>query len=201
MAGGELRVVFGIGNPGPDYEGTRHNLGFRVVDAMASAAGRTAGRLEGIPALGTGVWIEGKPVLLVKPLTYVNRCGPVLRRIRDLEQVPLERTLVVVDDVNLPVGRVRLRLSGGDGGHKGVLSLISFLESGSFPRLRLGIGRPAGEPLERYVLSPFPTEALDAVAGSVARALTAVRLWVRLGGEAAMTEVNRRDLDPPEVRA
>jgi peptidyl-tRNA hydrolase, PTH1 family len=195
-----VHVVFGIGNPGPEYEGTRHNLGFLVVDALSAAAGGAFGRLPGLPAACARVGIEVGPVLLVKPLTYVNRCGPVLAALRDAEALPLERCLVVVDDFHLPLGAIRLRLSGGDGGHNGLRSLIDSLGTEAFPRLRIGVGEPSG-PAERYVLSPFPPAEREAAAEAVARAAEGTRLWLRLGGERAMGELNRRDLDPPAERA
>jgi PTH1 family peptidyl-tRNA hydrolase len=195
-----VRVVFGIGNPGPEYDGTRHNLGFLVVDALCAAANGAFARLPGLPAAGARVRIEGEAALLVKPLTYVNRCGPVLAALRDGEALPLERCLVVVDDFHLPLGAVRLRLAGGDGGHNGLSSLVESLGTEEFPRLRIGVGEPSG-PAERYVLSPFLPGEREAAAAAVARAADGVRTWVRLGGERAMAEVNRRDLDPPAGRA
>ena len=191
-----MHVVFGIGNPGPRYDGTRHNLGYRVVDELAAAARGAFAPLPGPPAAGALVRLEGTAVLLVKPLTYVNRCGPVLAALREREGVPLERCLVVVDDFHLPPGRVRLRLQGSDGGHNGLLSLIQSLGTEAFPRLRLGIGAPGPEPAERYVLQPFAPGEQGAADAAVVRAAEAVRLWLRLGGERAMGEVNRRDLDP-----
>jgi PTH1 family peptidyl-tRNA hydrolase len=189
-----VHVVFGIGNPGPEYDGTRHNLGFRVVDALAGAA--PFARLEGPAAAGARVRLEGAPVLLVKPLTYVNRCGPVLSALRDREGLFLERCLVVVDDFHLPLGRLRLRLEGSDGGHNGLRSLIDALGTGTFPRLRMGVGEPGSVPAERYVLERFPPGEREAADAAVTRGAAAVRLWLRLGGERAMGEVNRSDLDP-----
>ncbi|HEX5136295.1 MAG TPA: aminoacyl-tRNA hydrolase [Planctomycetota bacterium] len=189
-------MVFGIGNPGPEYDGTRHNLGFLVADALCAAAKGAFGRIPGLAAAAARVRVEGEPLLLVKPLTYVNRCGPVLAALRDGEGVPLERCLVVVDDFHLPLGAVRLRLSGSDGGHNGLRSLIDALGTEGFPRLRIGIGEPPGR-AEEHVLSPFPPAEREAVRAAVDRAADGVRLWIRLGGERAMGEVNRRDLDPP----
>jgi PTH1 family peptidyl-tRNA hydrolase len=192
-----LHVVFGIGNPGPEYDGTRHNLGFRVVDALAAAGRAAFERLPGPQAAGARVRLEGGPVLLVKPLTYVNRCGPVLQSLVAREALSLDRCLVVVDDFHLPLGRVRLRLQGSDGGHNGLKSLIESLGTDGFPRLRLGVGEPVGVPAEEYVLRCFPAAEREAADDLVGRAAEAVRLWLRLGGERAMGEVNRRDLDPP----
>jgi len=189
-----LRVVFGIGNPGAGYEGTRHNLGFDVVDALA--AGASFASRPG-PAAAASAGVDGVPLLLVKPLTYVNRCGPVLAAIRDELGAPLDHLLVVVDDLDLPLGTLRLRPRGSDGGHNGLRSILASLEAEDVPRLRIGIGGPGEVPAERYVLEPFPPSERTVARAAVARAADAVRLWAREGIERAMAEVNRRDLDRP----
>ena len=192
-----MRVVFGVGNPGPDYQATRHNVGFRVVDRLARG---TLTPLPGLNADGAKVRLSGQTVLLVKPLTYVNRCGPLLEKIRREHGIPVDDLLVVVDDFALPIGRLRLRAQGSDGGHNGLASILAALQTPAFPRLRLGIGDPGELPAERYVLMPFPPEEEVQVEESVTRAAEAVHLWLRLGTENAMSEVNRRDLDQGEER-
>ncbi|MHC4971435.1 MAG: aminoacyl-tRNA hydrolase [Planctomycetota bacterium] len=193
-----MHVVFGIGNPGPEYEQTRHNLGFAVVEHLARAASRTLRRFRDLPAAGTGVWVGAEPVLLVEPLTYVNRCGPVLEAICRLERVPLERVLIVVDDLALPLGRLRLRKRGSDGGHNGLRSIVAALGTEEVPRLRLGVGpRPGGVGQSDYVLAPFPPRDRGRVARVVAHAALTAVVWAREGAEAAMAQANRRDLDRP----
>ncbi|MGH7163610.1 MAG: aminoacyl-tRNA hydrolase [Planctomycetota bacterium] len=196
-----MRVVFGIGNPGPEYERTRHNVGFRVVDRLATAARARWGSIAGLHAEGTRARVEGREALLVKPLAYVNRCGPVLAALRAREGLALPDLLAVVDDFALPLGRLRLRASGSAGGHNGLASLIDALQSEEFPRLRVGIGDPGGAPAERYVLEPFRPEEVAEVERAVLRAAEAVGAWLRLGLERAMAGVNRRDLDPGEPPA
>lgn len=194
-----MHVVFGIGNPGPKYRDTRHNLGFAVVEQLARAGRRTLRRFRGLPAAGTGVWVGREPVLLVEPLTYVNRCGPVLRDICRLERVPLENVLVVLDDVALPLGRLRLRRRGSDGGHKGLWSVLAALGTEDVPRLRLGVGAPArADARSDYVLAPFPPEERGRVARVVAHAAVTAVVWAREGAGAAMARANRRDLDRPQ---
>jgi PTH1 family peptidyl-tRNA hydrolase len=192
-------VVFGIGNPGPRYQRTRHNLGFEVIDALCAGRGMRIDQRLG--AAGAPLRIEGEPVLCVKPLTYVNRCGPVLEALRHAHGLELDRLLVVVDDLNLPPGRLRLRAGGSDGGHNGLRSLIDSLDSTGFPRLRIGIGGPAGLKAEEYVLQPVPEAERPSLASAVERAAAAVRLWIRAGTENAMSEVNRADLDRDADRA
>lgn len=194
-----MHIVFGIGNPGPEYEGTRHNLGFEVVDALAEAAGRRLQPMASLPAVGQQARVQGKSVLLVKPLTYVNLCGAVLQTLRKREGLGLDRLLVVVDDIALPVGRIRLRKQGRDGGHKGLRSLIQHLGSEDFCRLRVGVGDPGPLPAERYVLQRFGEGDRPLIDEAVRAAVEATGQWVRLGVDRAMNEVNRRELDdPPE---
>jgi PTH1 family peptidyl-tRNA hydrolase len=197
-----VHVVFGIGNPGPEYRHTRHNLGFAVVERLARAAGRTLRRFRELSAAGTGVWVGREPVLLVEPLTYVNRCGPVLEAICRLERVPLRKVLVVVDDVNLPLGRLRLRGRGSDGGHNGLRSIVAALGTEEVPRLRLGVGAPPSSAVfSQYVLAPFPPEERPRAERVVARAARTAMVWARDGAAAAMELANRRDLDRPQERA
>jgi len=147
------------------------------------------------------VRVGPEPVLLVEPLTYVNRCGPVLEAICRLERVPLAKVLVVVDDVHLPLGRLRLRTRGSDGGHNGLRSIVAALGTEEVPRLRLGVGSPEGGARSEYVLGRFPAEDRGRVASVVAQAARTVVAWVREGAEAAMERANRRDLDRPRDRA
>jgi len=190
-----VHVVFGIGNPGPEYDGTRHNVGFRVIDALAARARTTLRPVPRLDAEGATARLEGVSALLVKPLTYVNLCGPVLRALRDRDELPLERLLVVVDDFHLPLGTLRLRAGGGDGGHNGLRSLVEHLGTEAFPRLRIGVGERGAEPADRFVLQRFPAAERPRVDAAVARAADAAGLWARLGIDRAASEVNRRELD------
>jgi PTH1 family peptidyl-tRNA hydrolase len=188
-----VRIVFGIGNPGPKYDGTRHNLGFDVVDAIAAEAGADLVPIRGLEAEGARVTLRGTPLLLVKPLTYVNRCGPVLAAARDALGAPLEHLLVVVDDLALDVGRLRLRPRGSDGGHNGLKSIAARLGSQAFWRLRCGIGAPgAADSVTDHVLGRFPEAQGPVVDAAVGRAVEAVKLWALHAGDRAMAEVNRR---------
>jgi PTH1 family peptidyl-tRNA hydrolase len=185
-------VVFGIGNPGPKYDGTRHNLGFDVVDAIAEEAGARFVPIRGMEADGARVTLRGKPLLLVKPLTYVNRCGPVLAAARSALGTPLERLLVVVDDLDLDVGRLRLRPRGSAGGHNGLKSITEHLATDAFWRLRVGIGAPGPGSVTDHVLGRFSEDEGPLVDASLERAVSAVKAWAVAGGDRAMEAVNRR---------
>ena len=164
-----MRLVFGIGNPGPEYEPTRHNLGFRVVDRLAADAGADLAPLPILDALGATATLASSKTLLVKPLTFVNRCGPLLAALLEQYEVAPADLLVVVDDFQLPVGRLRLRARGSSGGHNGLVSIIEALDSAEFARLRIGIGHPAGAKLRDFVLSTFLPAELPAVEEAVER--------------------------------
>ena len=188
-----MRVVFGIGNPGPEYRQTRHNLGFAVIHAIAEQARADIVPISGLEAEGARVSLGDTPLLLVKPLTYVNLCGPVLAGICRRLSLPLTATLTVVDDLNLLPGRLRLRAGGGDGGHNGLQSLTDHLASPDFPRLRIGIGAPPeGRSVTDHVLGRFGESEVPAMQDAILRAVEAVRLWVGLGLEKTVPQVNRR---------
>jgi PTH1 family peptidyl-tRNA hydrolase len=194
-------AVVGLGNPGSRYEGTRHNLGFRVVEALAGSAGAKLSRGPGAFALAH-VTLDGAAGLLVEPVTYMNRSGVAVKEL--LERFPdlaPDRLLVVCDDLDLPLGRVRFRAGGGDGGHKGLRSLVEVLGTRDFPRLRLGIGRPvpsddATEVVD-HVLDLFRDDEREAVEEVVARGAEGVRVFLAQGILAAMNRFNAASLDPP----
>lgn len=190
-------LIVGLGNPGPVYSHNRHNVGYWCVNRLA--------RLHGIPlkarrvaTIGEGA-IAGVPVILAKPRTFVNRSGHAVATLLRNFQIKPERMLVICDDLDLPVGRLRLRPGGSHGGQKGLRSIIGTIGSGGFPRLRIGIGRPVvdGEPswepdvVAAYVLSdPTPQEA-EALQAVTAEATEAVEAVLREGLEAAMNRHNR----------
>jgi PTH1 family peptidyl-tRNA hydrolase len=182
--------VLGLGNPGREYAGTRHNLGFDVVDALAARAGARMRRGDGDFECATVQW-PASDVFLVKPTTFVNRSGRVARELAARADFALARLLVVVDDVYLPFGRLRLRPSGSAGGHNGMRSILDALGDGAFPRLRLGIGAPPPDAdLADWVLSPFPPAAAREVRDFVGRAADAVERVVDLGVDAALPAIN-----------
>jgi len=193
-----MRILFGIGNPGPEYERTRHNLGFEVLDLVAD--GQQFAPLPGLPAEAALVNRGADPLLLVKPLTYVNRCGPVLASLTRLTDTALRDAIVVVDDLDLAPGRLRLRARGSAGGHNGLRSIEAALGTDAYPRLRLGIGGAGAGPRPEYVLARFPQAERQAVDLALQRAREGLRTWRAAGLERAMESTNRRDLDPEGER-
>ncbi|MGQ0720837.1 MAG: aminoacyl-tRNA hydrolase [Candidatus Eiseniibacteriota bacterium] len=194
-------AVVGLGNPGSRYEGTRHNLGYRVVDALAGSAGVALPMGPGAYGLARAS-LGGAAGLLVKPVTFMNRSGVAVKELRErFPDLAPDRLLVVCDDLDLPLGRMRFRAGGGDGGHKGLRSLISELGTRDFPRLRLGIGRPetAGESTDvvDHVLDTFRDDERETVEEVVARGAEGVRIFLTEGVLAAMNRFNPASLDHP----
>jgi len=186
-----MKLIVGLGNPGRRYRGTRHNIGRWVVETLAQRC-RAAFRQEGWAEVAAST-LDGQRVLLALPQTYVNVSGTAVADLRRRHRLPLENLLVVYDDLDLPVGQIRLRAQGGHGGHNGMRSIIDALGETAFPRLRIGIGRPpAGVEPAEYVLARFAPAEMDLVEGAVARAADAVEVYVRRGIEPAMATFNLR---------
>ncbi len=183
-----MLAVVGLGNPGGEYEKTRHNVGYRLVDELAG--GKGVFERKGT-YLFLGTKIIGRRVLLVKPVTYMNLSGDAMSDLLGRSGMKPSEALVVSDDVNLPIGRIRMRARGGDGGQKGLASIIDELGTGDFPRLRLGIGpRPEERDLADFVLEPFGADEEPVVDGMMNEAARAVREWVRSGIRLAMERYN-----------
>jgi PTH1 family peptidyl-tRNA hydrolase len=183
-------LIVGLGNPGRAYQGNRHNIGFMVVDRLAQAHGVRLNRAQHRALLGDGQ-LAGHTIYLAKPQTYMNLSGDSVGPLARYYRIPPERILVIYDDIDLPLGTLRLRESGGAGGHNGMKSIIDHLGEG-FPRLRLGIDRPAGEmPPSAYVLRDFSTEDHPLLEEVIENALIAVEDFVRDGADVAMSRHNR----------
>lgn len=187
-----MKIVLGLGNPGPDYDATRHNVGWWLVDRLAYDWDLPSFRRSG-PAWTTEGTVGEERVMLLKPTTYMNRSGAALRVLEDLAGFdPATDLLVVVDDAAIDVGRVRLRPSGSAGGHNGLKSVSGALRSDDYARLRIGVGqRPSGVDLADWVLSPMPEEDEDVVVGLLPELTEAVEVWMTEGVEAAMNRFNR----------
>ena len=187
-----MKVIVGLGNPGPEYDATRHNVGWWVLDRLAHDWRLGAFRRDERALRAEGV-VGGQQVRLVKPTTYMNRSGQALRFVREMEAFdPSRDLLVVVDDAALDVGRVRFRPRGSPGGHNGLKSVAGALGSDDYPRLRLGVGeRPEGVDLADWVLSAMPEEDEKVVVGLLPELTQAVETWLTEGTDAAMSRFNR----------
>lgn len=192
-----MRVIAGLGNPGKEYEGSRHNVGFLVVAGLADGCGirLSAGRGDFMSGVGR---IAGTHVRFVMPLTYMNGSGRAVEQVLEQMGATPDEVLVICDDVNLPLGQLRFRRSGSAGGHKGLSSVIERLSTEGFARLRLGVGRPPdGDEMVDFVLDRFADAEHADVNEMVIRAVAAVELMIRDGIGAAMTVFNRRK-DPAD---
>jgi PTH1 family peptidyl-tRNA hydrolase len=187
---GDLSLIVGLGNIGRQYDHTRHNVGFDVVDGLARRA-NVRFRKGRFKAEEADIIIDGRRILLLKPTTLMNLSGEAVVAAARYYKVPPARILVVCDDVNLPLGRLRIRAQGSDGGHNGLWSLIHRLGTQEFPRLRIGVGaKPEEMDMADYVLSRFTSAERTTIADAVERAMDAAESWVREGTEAAMNRWN-----------
>lgn len=187
-----MKVIVGLGNPGARYDATRHNVGWWTIDRLAYDWDLGPFERTGTSMLADGV-VDNHTVHLVKPVTWVNRSGAALGPYLDAAEVRVEEDLLVVaDDVNLDVGRLRFRPGGGAGGHKGLRSVAGVLGTTDYPRLRIGVGaRPERMDLADWVLSPMPEEDEDKVLALLGELATAARVWMNEGIEPVMNAYNR----------
>lgn len=183
-------LIVGLGNPGRQYAGTRHNIGFLFIDRLAARLETVFSRVQ-LRSLVTDARYQGKRVLLAKPQTYMNESGVAVGALVKFFKVPLPYLVVAHDDVDLPFGTVRLRPGGGSAGQKGVESIQTRLGTQDFPRLRLGVGRPPGNKLAAaYVLQNFSRDEAEFLSPLLDRAAEAVMTFVTDGLERAMTRYN-----------
>jgi PTH1 family peptidyl-tRNA hydrolase len=186
-----MKLVVGLGNPGRRYAGTRHNVGFDVLDLLA---GRHRLEWESAPAEAVVAKWRAASVLLVKPLTFMNLSGYAVGELLRFYKIDIQDFLIVVDDVNLDLGRLRARASGSAGGHNGLKSIIAALGTEEFARLRVGVGRgDARRDLADHVLATFDPEERTEVAEAVGRAADAAELFVAEGIAPVMNRFNRKE--------
>lgn len=189
-----MYLVAGLGNPGDRYRDTRHNVGFRVIGHWCREEG-VALRRRRFRAKIARLQMEKETVVLLCPMTYMNLSGLAVGEAVRFFEPPLEQVLVVHDDLDLPLGRLKMVRAGGAGGHKGVRSIIQHLGDDRFPRLKLGIGRPRhDESIESFVLRPFCADERNVIEEVIRAAVRACRIYVSKGMEAAMNYANCRNL-------
>lgn len=182
-----MRVILGIGNTGIKYENTRHNIGFMILDAVAKK-----NRLDFHPSKGeyyyAGSFNKTSPFILVKPVTYVNLTGIAAEQIVNEYEINVTELLVVSDDVNLPIGKIRVRKSGGDGGHNGLASIIYHLESNQFPRLRFGIGNQFETGMmSEYVLTKFSKDEMSNIENSIEFSVNLIEEFIKNGFDSMLS--------------
>jgi PTH1 family peptidyl-tRNA hydrolase len=193
-------LIVGLGNPGPNYEETRHNIGVRVLEFWGRKLGvRWSGRL--FQSRSGRARCEDQDLLLICPQTFMNRSGLAVKACVNYFKIDGHRILLVHDDLDLPLGRLKVVKDGGAGGHKGVLSVAEHLGDSAFSRIKVGIGRPRyGEAVEAYVLSPFYADEGGVVEEVTHLAAKGCELFVSKGVASAMNQINSQDLSKKEVR-
>lgn len=186
-----MKWIVGLGNPGSNYEKTRHNIGFMALDALASRHGIAIKTSKCKALIGEGN-IQGTKVILIKPMTYMNLSGESVRAFMDYYKAPLEDLIVVYDDLDTEIGKNRLRYQGSAGGHNGIKSIIQHTGTQVFNRIRMGISRPQpGYPIVDYVLSTFPKKESDLLNQSIEEAGDAIEFALTHTFEQTMAKFNK----------
>lgn len=197
----EKFLIVGLGNMGPDYEGTRHNIGFRMVDALAASVNEDKGRQtvweDKRYGFITRISVKGRQLILLKPTTYMNLSGNAVRYWMQQEKIELEHLLVCVDDIGLPFGQLRMKPSGSDGGHNGLKHIAQILGTQQYARLRFGIGKNfySGQQVD-YVLGQFPPEEETLIPEHTKETSAAIKTFCLAGIQMAMNQLNRKKSRP-----
>lgn len=186
-----MYLIAGLGNPGREYETTRHNAGFMTIDRLADKIGCDVTARKFLGFTGSGM-LGGEKVILLKPQTYMNNSGESIRAASDFYKLDPDHIIVIYDDISLDVGSVRIRAKGSAGGHNGMKSIISHLGTEGYPRVRVGIGeKPSRMDLADYVLSHFTKAELEVLQDAVRDAADAVEILIRDGVQTAMNKYNK----------
>ncbi|MEH7159163.1 aminoacyl-tRNA hydrolase [Neobacillus drentensis] len=186
-----MKLIVGLGNPGKQYEHTRHNIGFEVIDALSSEFSIPLNQSKLKGQFGIGFY-NGEKVILLKPLTFMNLSGESIRAVMDYYEIDKEDLLVIYDDLDLPVGKIRLRQKGSPGGHNGIKSTVAHLGTQEFNRIRIGIDRPqAGMSVPDYVLGRFRPDERAPMEESVKKSADACRAWLVKPFLQVMNEYNQ----------
>lgn len=186
-------VVVGLGNPGKDYVGTRHNIGFATIDLLAERNNITMNKIKFKSVYGEGN-IKGKKVILVKPQTYMNNSGMAVREICEFYKLPIKNLIVIVDDIDIDFASIRIRGKGSAGSHNGLKSIINHLKDNNFPRIKIGIGKKQHEQqdLADFVLSKFSKDEIMDINDSILTAAEAVETMIKYDINTAMNQFNNK---------
>ena len=183
-------VIVGLGNPGKEYERTKHNIGFDILDLFAEKHTISFNKTKHRAFLGEG-FVSGKKVLLVKPQTYMNLSGESVREILEYYKLDAETLVVIYDDISLPVGKIRIRQKGSAGGHNGIKNIIYQLHTDVFPRIKVGVGGPkSGQDLAHFVLSRFSKEDEEVLSQGIKNSLEALEVMIAGDIQKAMNQYN-----------
>ena len=194
-----MYIIVGLGNPGKKYESTKHNIGFITLDYLAENHDIKINKIKHKALVGEG-FVSGQKVLLVKPQTYMNLSGNSVREVMDYYKEDLENLVVIYDDVDIPMGRIRIRKKGSAGTHNGMRSIIYDLQADGFPRIRIGIGSERKMGLAGYVLGGFGKEEKKVMEDAVKRAAGAVECMLKNGIDIAMGEYNVKPSSEEETK-
>ena len=181
-------LIVGLGSPGKEYDGTRHNIGFAAVDYIADKYNIELNRIKFKGVFGEG-FIEGKKVILLKPTTYMNLSGESIREVINFYKISNEEVIVIYDDISLEVGRLRIREKGSHGGHNGIKSIIANLGTDVFPRIKVGVGAPKGN-LVSHVLGKFSEDEIEVLRETIKASSDAVSIMMKADTKEAMNKLN-----------
>ena len=181
-------LIVGLGNPGKEYDGTRHNIGFAAVDYIADKYNIELNRIKFKGVFGEG-FIEGKKVILLKPTTYMNLSWESIREVINFYKISNEEVIVIYDDISLEVGRLRIREKGSQGGHNGIKSIIANLGTDVFPRVKIGVGAPKGN-LVSHVLGKFSEDEIEVLRETIKASSDAVSIIMKADTKEAMNKLN-----------
>ena len=181
-------LIVGLGNPGKEYEGTRHNIGFAAIDYIADKYNIELNRIKFKGVFGEGL-INGKKVILLKPTTYMNLSGESIREVVNFYKISNEEIIVIYDDISLEVGRIRIREKGSAGGHNGIKSIIAHLGSDIFSRIKIGVGQPKSD-LVNHVLGKFSKEEREVLEETLKAVVDSVEVIIKTDTKEAMNRFN-----------
>lgn len=187
-----MYIIIGLGNPEPEYSNTRHNMGFDVINKLAKRNDISLNRTKFNSIYGTGI-INGEKVILIKPQTYMNNSGEAVKEFINFYKEPLENIIIVYDDMDTDIGSIRVRARGGPGSHNGMKSIINYINSEDFPRIRVGIGRPQNE-FDRidYVIGKIDNEEFINLQEGQDLAVKAIEHWIKKGIDNTMNTYNKK---------